>query len=164
MWNSIINSLIFSAWIAVFWISCFIAAVAAFWIVYFVSRGLDRKNRSPSKASSVGGLGAAMVPWEAALDQRRIRVGLNATHGGVLRAWFQRGLRQSPPVLRCPDCLETIWVEGPQGGMSTNMYCANEQCEAGFNLGVIGGEVLVAERIVPSKLTPDEWQRIRDIS
>jgi hypothetical protein len=38
---------------------------------------------------------------------------------------------------RCPFCLGDKFYEGPQGGMSTNWYCANEACEAGFNIAVI---------------------------
>lgn len=40
---------------------------------------------------------------------------------------------------RCPFCLSTDFYEGPSGGMSTNWYCANEPCGAGFNLTPIRG-------------------------
>jgi len=34
----------------------------------------------------------------------------------------------------CPFCRGDQFYEGPQGGLSTNIFCANEACKAGFNL------------------------------
>jgi len=34
----------------------------------------------------------------------------------------------------CPFCGGRNWFEGPCGGGSTNIYCANGDCDAGFNL------------------------------
>jgi hypothetical protein len=34
----------------------------------------------------------------------------------------------------CPFCESEEWYEGPSGGMSQNVYCANEECGAGFNV------------------------------
>jgi hypothetical protein len=40
---------------------------------------------------------------------------------------------------KCPFCGSQEFYEGPQGGMNTNWYCANEECGAGFNLTEIRG-------------------------
>lgn len=34
----------------------------------------------------------------------------------------------------CPDCLDTGFLEGPCGGGSVNVMCANEKCQARFNI------------------------------
>ena len=34
----------------------------------------------------------------------------------------------------CPDCLGTGFLEGPCGGGSVNVMCANEKCQAKFNM------------------------------
>lgn len=34
----------------------------------------------------------------------------------------------------CPDCGETGFLEGPSGGGSTNVRCANDKCKAKFNI------------------------------
>lgn len=34
----------------------------------------------------------------------------------------------------CPFCGGREFYEGPQGGMSINIFCANPDCEAGFNV------------------------------
>lgn len=39
----------------------------------------------------------------------------------------------------CPYCGSKEFYEGPSGGMSTNWYCANEECGAGFNLTGMAG-------------------------
>lgn len=36
---------------------------------------------------------------------------------------------------RCPDCGSTAgFYEGPSGGISTNVFCANRECRSGFNI------------------------------
>jgi hypothetical protein len=44
----------------------------------------------------------------------------------------------------CPDCGGKMYV-GPQGGMSTNIIC--EDCSHGFNMTVIGGNLIKVEDI-----------------
>jgi hypothetical protein len=41
---------------------------------------------------------------------------------------------------KCPDCGEENFYLGPQGGMNTNIECANKNCMARFNvvLGMAG--------------------------
>ena len=34
----------------------------------------------------------------------------------------------------CPFCGGSQFIEGPSGGASTNIYCANEACDARFNI------------------------------
>ena len=36
----------------------------------------------------------------------------------------------------CPDCQTGNFLEGPSGGMSTNVKCENPQCRSEFNLTV----------------------------
>jgi hypothetical protein len=40
---------------------------------------------------------------------------------------------KAPSPLRCPYCGGNEWYEGPSGGMSTNIMCANPDCEHWFN-------------------------------
>jgi hypothetical protein len=35
---------------------------------------------------------------------------------------------------RCPYCGSDRWSQGPTGGASTNIQCANPECEARFNI------------------------------
>jgi hypothetical protein len=34
----------------------------------------------------------------------------------------------------CPDCGGTAFLEGPHGGLSVNVKCANRGCQSKFNL------------------------------
>jgi hypothetical protein len=34
----------------------------------------------------------------------------------------------------CPFCKSEEWYKGGEGGMSQNVFCANEECGAGFNV------------------------------
>lgn len=46
---------------------------------------------------------------------------------------------------KCPDCGSTEgFYEGPSGGMSTNIFCANEACKKRFNITPMIG---IAERV-----------------
>lgn len=46
---------------------------------------------------------------------------------------------------KCPDCGSTKgFYEGPSGGISTNIFCANDACGAGFNVTPMIG---IADRI-----------------
>ena len=49
---------------------------------------------------------------------------------------------------KCPICHHEGFYEGPSGGMSTNIQCANESCAKWFNLTVFpwGGIILEAIR------------------
>jgi hypothetical protein len=38
-----------------------------------------------------------------------------------------------PGTVKCPYCKGTKFFEGPQGGMSTNILCANNECRHWFN-------------------------------
>jgi hypothetical protein len=55
----------------------------------------------------------------------------------------------------CPDCGSHEFLEGPSGGASTNIKCANELCGSKFN--VTGGGFNIAERI--SEPCPDRPTR-----
>ena len=83
---------------------------------------------------------------------------LNCTDDVLLIAWFNVGLSRDPPTLICPDCLGDKFYDGPHGGMSVNVYCANEACGARFNIAVMDDgrhptETIQGERIGKSKLT-----------
>lgn len=56
---------------------------------------------------------------------------------GELDRFFDKG---------CIFCGSEQFFEGPSGGMMVNLYCANEECEAGFNIPPanvrIGGQVI----------------------
>jgi len=59
--------------------------------------------------------------------------------------------RESLREGRCPFCKGQSFLRGPSGGLSTNWYCANERCRAGFNIasvtvGATSG-VLIAQLI-----------------
>lgn len=49
----------------------------------------------------------------------------------------------------CPDCGHEGFYEGPSGGLSTNIFCANSTCGQGFNVTPIIG---TAERIGSKRL------------
>lgn len=64
---------------------------------------------------------------------------LNETPAGKLGIVLSKGI--------CPDCgSKNGFYEGPSGGMSTNIFCANSECRSGFNYTSIFGESH-AERI-----------------
>jgi hypothetical protein len=51
---------------------------------------------------------------------------LSALPAGKLGASIMNGV--------CPDCgSKAGFYEGPSGGMSTNIFCANPKCRQGFN-------------------------------
>lgn len=57
---------------------------------------------------------------------------------------------------KCPDCRHRGFYEGPSGGMSTNIICANRDCRSKFNvtpMGLLGGGG-IAE---PIGKQPAEW-------
>lgn len=45
----------------------------------------------------------------------------------------------------CPDCGSKSFLEGPSGGMSTNMKCAG--CDSEFNISMWVGDIMFVERI-----------------
>jgi hypothetical protein len=47
--------------------------------------------------------------------------------------------------LICPDCGYNTWYAGPTGGLSENIKCA--KCNHWFNLGMVGGHVMIFQRI-----------------
>lgn len=55
--------------------------------------------------------------------------------------------------LRCPDCGEQKLMKGPEGGLSINVYCGNEDCRSMFNvMGILGIERISAAS--PAKKQP----------
>ena len=45
----------------------------------------------------------------------------------------------------CPFCKCEEWIEGGVGGMAQNVFCGNEECQAGFNVTPIkemGGQLI----------------------
>ena len=49
--------------------------------------------------------------------------------------WFKKFF-EKVPVERpsCPDCGESDFWKGPEGGMSTNICCMNPNCGQAFNI------------------------------
>jgi hypothetical protein len=64
-------------------------------------------------------------------------------HGGrVVEGFSGRELKDTPAgklgasIMNgvCPDCgSKEGFYQGPQGGISTNIFCANPKCRSGFN-------------------------------
>lgn len=46
--------------------------------------------------------------------------------------WNRRSAPKDEPVV-CTYCGGTQWYEGPTGGISTNIMCANPECGHWFN-------------------------------
>jgi len=49
---------------------------------------------------------------------------------------FEDVTKQEEELIRqdiCPDCNSEGFLEGPHGGMSINIMCANKDCKARFN-------------------------------
>ncbi len=46
----------------------------------------------------------------------------------------------------CPDCGKEGFLEGPHGGASVNIMCANEECKSKFNVCMFS-RLFLAERI-----------------
>jgi hypothetical protein len=53
---------------------------------------------------------------------------------------------------KCPFCGGTEITEGPGGGASQNLFCANEECGAGFNIAIAFGTMIQAELIREPKI------------
>ena len=66
------------------------------------------------------------------------------SHGLVDLTDWERGYIQRT-VGKCPDCEIGDLCPGPRGGMSVNVLC--DSCSARFNLAVVEGQVLFAQRI-----------------
>jgi hypothetical protein len=47
----------------------------------------------------------------------------------------------------CPDCGGRSFRQGPKGGASQNIQCENAVCGAKFNVLVVNGQFLFAQRI-----------------
>lgn len=55
----------------------------------------------------------------------------------------------------CPDCQQTGFLEGPHGGMSVNIMCANPVCGSEFNVASYDGKIVFCDRISsPSPKAP----------
>lgn len=50
----------------------------------------------------------------------------------------------------CPYCKETKFFEGPSGGVSTNVLCANPECRHWFNYQSIFDKLEDLHRVEPS--------------
>lgn len=59
--------------------------------------------------------------------------------------------------IKCPNCGGVKWHEGPSGGMSTNILCANKECRHWYNHTGFG-ELEDLHRVEPS---PEEKERIQ---
>lgn len=46
---------------------------------------------------------------------------------------------------KCPDCMGEVFRLGPRGGMNRNVECMG--CRARFNVAVVSGKVVYADRI-----------------
>lgn len=55
-----------------------------------------------------------------------------------LRDWFEDNFS-------CPDCKSEHFLEGPSGGISTNIQCAG--CGNEFNVAIAMGQIISVERI-----------------
>jgi len=88
-------------------------------------------------------VGLVMVVYILVLNQKRRR--LVRAHARIAR--FADGLL--PWTGACPDCGSTDFFEGPHGGLSVNIECADSTCKARFNLLPVPGHPYY-ERIGPS--------------
>lgn len=61
---------------------------------------------------------------------------VSQTNGGKLYRLIAKG--------RCPDCGNKGFWDGPEGGMSQNIFCQNARCRSGFNVTQVLG---IADRI-----------------
>ena len=73
--------------------------------------------------------------------------------------FFRRKLKSQPlidpidPITqsfrkgKCPDCGGDEFFEGPQGGLCQNFKCATPTCGSRFNIFMIQGSVVKADRI-----------------
>lgn len=55
------------------------------------------------------------------------------THECLTLAEIFEGVPPPPPTSSCPDCGWEFFYEGPHGGMSINVKCANPNCGHTFN-------------------------------
>ncbi len=53
----------------------------------------------------------------------------------------------------CPDCKGTGFYKGPQGGMCTNIRCANKDCESEFNIAQMFGGDRISDPSPKKKMT-----------
>lgn len=64
----------------------------------------------------------------------------NVEDEAELTAWFQSSRT-------CPDCGGSAFFEGPRGGLSQNIRCAEAVCASEFNVAQHDGHLLFAQRI-----------------
>lgn len=65
----------------------------------------------------------------------------------------------SETQLKCTYCGGTKFFEGPSGGMSTNVLCANDKCRHWFNHTPFGMDDL--NRVEPTKAEKETAEEIR---
>lgn len=58
---------------------------------------------------------------------------------------------------RCPFCGGNEFYDGPQGGMALNIFCANEECQAGLNICQGAVREMPIDLIRESKLPREQW-------
>lgn len=46
-----------------------------------------------------------------------------------------------------PCCGGTQYYEGPRGGLSQNIQCANEECGQRWNIAIVNGHCIMADKI-----------------
>jgi hypothetical protein len=52
---------------------------------------------------------------------------------------------------QCPICGNFGFHNGPRGGLSRNIFCANPGCRAGFNVAFVGQTLVQCDRIEPGE-------------
>ena len=85
----------------------------------------------------------AMAGWVISVykDERPSPVVINGVSGKLLSETDAGKLGASIMNGRCPDCGSGEgFYRGPQGCASINIFCANPQCETGFNYTNMFGE------------------------
>lgn len=58
--------------------------------------------------------------------------------------YYVEELVDDPP---CPDCGSKNWQQGPGAGICQNVKCGNDLCGSQFNVAMVPGQLLLAERI-----------------
>lgn len=72
---------------------------------------------------------------------------------GEIEPYDSKRLSQRLQTGYCPECGSNQgFYEGPRGGLAQNIFCANNSCEAGFNVIMFPDKLHVSERIRVSKL------------
>lgn len=84
------------------------------------------------------------VPIGAGKPPEMVTLDLRTGRQTLVRETDQGKLWAVIATNHCPDCNHEGFWEGPHGGMSINITCANDDCKARFNVTPVIG---IAERI-----------------